>query len=207
MLRFAALMSLVLALAVRAVAGADDDFIVVYNLIQQADTLRETGQVARRPARLRRRPAEAGRAAPQLSDLERAGHRLPPPLRGGKTGRLAAAIRPAPTPAARHLLPRLPPTLRHGELAPSGEVISQFNALNAQIAQLAGDKKLLEARLREALSAQPAPVDPKELQQAVERISAAAGNQQGAAGHAGTTAGRAEKPRGQASSPRRRSPR
>jgi chromosome segregation ATPase len=57
-------------------------------------------------------------------------------------------------------------------LAPNGEVVAQFEQLNLQIQRLSSDKELLEAKLREALSAQPAPVDPREFQSAIERITA-----------------------------------
>jgi chemotaxis protein MotB len=56
--------------------------------------------------------------------------------------------------------------------APSSEVLEQFNGLNARIQQLATEKQGLEAKLREALAAQPAPVDPRELQDAADRIAA-----------------------------------
>jgi len=55
--------------------------------------------------------------------------------------------------------------------APANEVIAQFNALNEEIGSLRGEKQRLEARLREALTAQPAPVDPQELKRAVDRIT------------------------------------
>ncbi len=161
-------MGLVIALATRAFAGADDDFIVVYNLIQQADASRDGGQisVARRAyAEAQQKLAELRRSYPTWNERVIA-YRL------RYVAEKLASLPPDPNAAEPAKDPVVPasPGVPASELAPSGEVISQFNALNAQIAQLAGDKKLLEARLREALSAQPAPVDPKELQQAVERI-------------------------------------
>ncbi|HTH50244.1 MAG TPA: hypothetical protein VMB21_22215 [Candidatus Limnocylindria bacterium] len=169
MLRFAALMGLVVALALRARAGADDDFIAVYTLIQQADTSRESGQlsVARRAySDAQLKLTELRRSYPTWNERVIA-YRL------RYVAEKLAALPPDPAaaePASATPAPTAPGTPAT-ELAPSGEVITQFNALNAQISQLAADKKLLEARLREALTAQPAPVDPRELQQAVERIS------------------------------------
>jgi chromosome segregation ATPase len=169
MLRFAALMGLVILLAARAFAGADDDFIAVYNLIQQADASRDAGQVgaARRAyADAQQKLAELHRSYPTWNERVIA-------YRQRYVAEKLAALPPDPNAAepARPAAPATAPGVPAAELAPSGEVISQFNALNAQIAQLANEKKLLEAKLREALSAQPAPVDPRELQQAVERIS------------------------------------
>ena len=169
MLRFVALMGLVAALAARAFAGADDDFIIVYNLIQQGDTSREAGQpaVARRAyADAQQKLAELRRSYPTWNERVIA-YRI-----RYVAEKLAALPAGEPVPEVTRTEPATTaPGVPAGELAPSGEVITQFNALNAQISQLAGDKKLLEAKLREALTAQPAPVDPRELQQAVDRIS------------------------------------
>lgn len=169
MLRFAARMGLIAALAVHAFAGADDDFIAIYNLIQQGDTSKDTGQlsIARRAySDAQQKLGELRRSYPTWNErviayrLRYVAEKLAslPP-----DDATAEPAKNSPSPTA-HGTPA-------GELAPSGEVITQFNALNAQITQLATDKKLLEAKLREALTAQPAPVDPRELQQAVERIS------------------------------------
>jgi tetratricopeptide (TPR) repeat protein len=47
---------------------------------------------------------------------------------------------------------------------------AQIAALNEQIAKLQANNSLLEAKLKEALSAQPAAIDPRELAKAEERI-------------------------------------
>ena len=161
-------------LSFTARAGADDDFIAIYNLIQQADNYREAGQVA--TAR------EAyGNAQKRLRDLQRAypswnervvNYRLR--YVSEKLSALPdAGPQPAQTPAGT--ITNSPagtaPAPDTSALAPAGEVIEQFNALNAEIGKLNNEKKLLEAKLREALTAQPAPVDPKEFQQAIDRIT------------------------------------
>ncbi|MCZ7634975.1 MAG: hypothetical protein M5U12_02250 [Verrucomicrobia bacterium] len=46
-----------------------------------------------------------------------------------------------------------------------------MNALGEQVNQLRAERDLLQAKLREALSAQPAAVDARELAQATERIA------------------------------------
>ena len=173
MFRTAVLLALASALLWRASAGADDDFIAAYNLIQQSDTFRETGQVssARRGY---------GEALTRLRELQRSyptwnerviAYRLRYVTE--KLGALPETPATAVLPAGSDAAPTVATTVRDpSELAPSGEVITQFNTLNTQITQLAAEKKLLEAKLREALTAQPVPIDPRELQQAVERISA-----------------------------------
>jgi hypothetical protein len=145
--------------------GPDDRFIEIYNLIQTADqnqnprTARQMYEQAQEKLRGMQRdyPIWNERVinyrlrytADKLANLAK----LPlPPESGGNGG--VAATNPVPS-----------------AIAPSGEVITQFNELTQQIRLLQTDKQLLEAKLREALSAQPAPVDPREFQAAIERIA------------------------------------
>lgn len=152
--------------------GADDAFIRVYNLIQQADAHRETGQVS--AARDAYTEAKAGlevlrRNYPAWNErvvgyrLRYVAERLDALKKLPESaGKPPATVAPSGSGASKPV----------PGLAPEGEVVAQFQQLNLEIERLAADKKLLEARLREALSAQPAPVDPKEFQSALERITA-----------------------------------
>jgi hypothetical protein len=147
-------------------AGPDDQFIAIYNLIQTSDAQRDGGRMS---------DAYSGyaHAQEQLRKLQQAhptwnerviNYRLryvAEKLEALKAYAKTEAEKPAATTNA----------VPADQLAPSGEVITQFNNLNAQIRRLSDEKQLLEAKLREALSAQPAPVDPRELQAAVEKIS------------------------------------
>jgi chromosome segregation ATPase len=151
--------------------GPDDQFIVAYNLIQQADQSRDVRAAARLYEEAQVQLRRIQRGYPNWNErvinyrIRYCGEKL--------TGlQEALAKAPAPTNAPTAATPGtatqpLPPAN-----APSGEVLTQFNDLNDRIRRLASEKQLLEAKLREALSAQPAPVDPRELQAAVERISA-----------------------------------
>jgi chromosome segregation ATPase len=152
--------------------GADDAFIRVYNLIQQADAHRETGQVS--AARDAYAEAKAGlevlrRNYPAWNERV-VGYRL------RYVAERLDALKKLPESAAKPPATAAPSGSGASKsapgLAPEGEVVAQFQQLNLEIERLAADKKLLEARLREALSAQPAPVDPKEFQSALERITA-----------------------------------
>lgn len=69
------------------------------------------------------------------------------------------AARPASEPEAASAPTRADPAL-----------LQELEVLRQQVAQLQSDKALLEARLREALSVQPAAADPRELAQAQNRI-------------------------------------
>jgi len=154
--------------------GADDAFIRIYNLIQQADANRETGQWS--SARDAYTEAKSGlevlrRNFPTWNERV-VSYRLryvTERLETLKT-KPEASEKPATAPATGATVASnaAPATA----LAPNGEIIAQFEQLNLQIQRLSSDKQLLEAKLREALTAQPAPVDPKEFQSAIERITA-----------------------------------
>ena len=163
---------LFLAVAGVAHAGADDDFIAIYNLIQQADSFRESGQAATA------REAYSN-ALKRLHELQRSYPTWNERVINYRLRYVAEKLSGLPETAAPiSVAPSAPAAVALGglvntnNLAPAGEVIEQFNTLNAEIGRLSADKKLLEAKLREALTAQPTPVDPKEFQQAVERIAA-----------------------------------
>ena len=139
-------------------AGPDDDFVEIYQLIQQTDAQRENGRFTE---------ARAGyeRAKTLLLALKKGypewNERVIAYRLRYVAEKLAAdpAAPPGSTPGAA------------AEAVPEGEVLTQFRNLHGEITQLRGEKQRLEAKLREALTAQPAPVDPKELQAAVERIT------------------------------------
>ncbi len=150
--------------------GPDDQFIVAYNLIQQADQSRDVRAAARLYEEAQVQLRRIQRGYPTWNErvinyrIRYCGEKL--------TGlQEALAKAPAPTNAPAAATGTTTPVLPAPD-APSGEVLTQFNELNDRIRRLASEKQLLEAKLREALSAQPAPVDPRELQAAVERISA-----------------------------------
>ncbi len=150
-------------------AGPDDDYIAVYRALSSADTEQLQGHttLARRQFQeARERLLALHKAYPSWNEKV-VGFRLryidekltelgPETAGSGVT-----------TPETTS-----PANIQRPALAPEGEVLDQFNRLNQQIGELTRDRQALEAKLREALSAQPAPVDPRDLQQAVEKISA-----------------------------------
>lgn len=152
--------------------GADDAFIRIYNLIQQADAHRETGQFS--AAQEAYTEAKAGlevlrRNYPAWNERV-VGYRMR--YVAERLDALKKLPESAAKPAGAVAAPAKAPPRAGESLAPEGEVVAQFQQLNLEIERLAADKKVLEARLREALSAQPAPVDPREFQSALERITA-----------------------------------
>jgi chromosome segregation ATPase len=157
---------LALVWAVRVCAGPDDDFITIYNLIQVTDSQNSAGRVVD----AREGYLKAQQLLRQLQKSYPAWNERVIAYRLRYVAEKLAAIPETPADAPKPADPAKPAP-KNEELAPAGEVIEQFNTMNAQIAKLAAEKQVLEAKLREALTAQPVPVDPKELQSAVEKIS------------------------------------
>jgi chromosome segregation ATPase len=154
--------------------GADDAFIRIYNLIQQAEAHRETGQwsSAREAFTEARSGLEVLRRNYPTWNERVVAYRIryvSERLEALKTAPEAPGKPTSPPAVSGLAASNAPPA---AALAPNGEVVAQFEQLNLQIQRLSSDKELLEAKLREALSAQPAPVDPREFQSAIERITA-----------------------------------
>jgi Flp pilus assembly protein TadD len=150
----------------------DDQYVQLYNLIQEADTLNHSNQAG--PALAKYLDAQTTlqkfrklypdwnstvvnyRLNYLASKIAELSARTPPPAPP------AAAARPATGGPARPLLPP----------AEKNAIESQLRALQNLVEQLQADKLVLEARLKEAFAAQPAAADPRELAKAEEKIRA-----------------------------------
>lgn len=154
--------SVALFLSSRLLAeGPDDRFIDVYNVIQQADQSPD-----KRAARQMYEQAQTG-----LRALQRDYPAWNERVVSYRLRYTAEKLKSLPPAAPEPSNPVTPGAQPPAAVADSGEVITQFNQLSLQIRMLQSDKQLLEAKLREALTAQPAPVDPREFQAAIERIA------------------------------------
>ncbi len=180
MKRFAALAVLFLALTLspaRAQQGADDQYLIIYSLMQQADSLNTAGRSSEALAGfveaqgelrkfqqvypdwspkivnfrlnyLAEKIAELTPQVPQVPTIPQSGT---PPVPATN----------APPPAASK--PAVPP-------ATGADFEARLQALQAQVQGLQADNTTLEARLKEALATQPAMMDPRELARAQEQI-------------------------------------
>src|SRR5579872_3222339 len=196
MKRFLALVLLsVLALLPAARAdGPDDQYVVIYSLIQQGDTLNQKGQLA--PAMAKYVEAQSAlkkfqggypdwnpkvvkfRLKYVAAKIDELSSKAPPAAStnaspavptnapaGGETNTAPA------TPVSGAAQPANPPATNAAPpLSSDNGADAQIKALSEQIRHLEADKVLLEAKLKEALSAQPAAVDPRELAKAEEKI-------------------------------------
>jgi tetratricopeptide (TPR) repeat protein len=155
--------------------NADDQYVRIYNLIQQADAL------ANQPAAALERYREAQAALQQFQTanpgwnpkvvnfrstyLESRIFALQPRSPG------APAARPAPTPAtpAPTIKPATITTVPPKTNAAS-DIERRLASLQEDVRRLQADKSTLESKLKEALATQPAAVDPRELAKAQEQV-------------------------------------
>ena len=148
--------------------GPDQQYIGIYAAIQDGDRLLAAGQ----------HKAALGKYFEAQTALQRLQSAYPdwnPRVVRFRLNYLADRIAVASGRAQPPLVPG-PVGLGSGaEAAPAAVrpdpvLVQELEVLRQQVAQLQSDKALLEARLREALSIQPAAVDPWELARAQNRI-------------------------------------
>src|SRR6266550_9529424 len=139
------LLALLCGSAVLRADGPDDEYLRIYNLIQQADALAEGGRGEL--ARQNFLEAQTG-----LDRVQKAYPGWNEQVVQFRLNYVMEKLGPAKTTHA------------------SAEPADRMKLLLEQIRQLAADKELLQAKLKEALSAQPAAVDPRELARSEEKI-------------------------------------
>ncbi len=176
MKRFFAFVLVLCASLVGAQAqGLDDQYVQIFNLIQEADSLS-----ASQPAKALAKYVDAQNA---LLRIQKGSPDWNPKIISFRLAYIAARIggistnAPAPAaatgtdtnkvavsadtnaPPAPAQVPTVPPELQ-----------AQITSLNEQVRQLQADRIVMEAKLKEALAVQPAQADPMELAKAQERI-------------------------------------
>jgi len=141
----------------------DDQFVRIFNLVQQADASAEGGQ----SERARQNYLEAQEGLKNLQKSHPTWNEKVIQFRlnyiAQKLNSLTAVTRPE---TAREV--QKPATAS----PTADESDGQIKMLQEQIRKLSAGRDLLESRLKEALSAQPASVDPRELTKAEDRIKA-----------------------------------
>jgi Tfp pilus assembly protein PilF len=156
----------------------DETYVQIYSLIQQGDQLLNAGQpeaAALKFSQAEERLKEFKTANPSWNPkiisfrLRYVAERLQQ-AREGRPSETATA-RPATPPRPRPVEPPAPAPAPATTPMPAADDARALTApLERQIRQLEAEKATLEAKLREALSAQPAAVDPRELARAQEQI-------------------------------------
>lgn len=164
-----------LSLVENRAAGPDEAYVDAYQLIQDADTLAGGGQRDR--ALEKYRDAEAALKTIQTSfpnwnpkTIEFRLHYIEQQLNRPAVPEATPANRASRPAALPHSLPAAKPAIM-----PKAELLArdqQISNLTEQIRILEGERNTLNAKLREALAAQPAATDPRELAKAEDRIKA-----------------------------------
>ena len=180
MKRFAAIVGLVLAIALppaHAQQSPDDQYISIYSLIQQADTLQTAGQPRAALSGYTQALAELQKFQKMFPDWDAKIVSFRLNYLTEKVNSLAAQFpagtqigtpsTPAPTNAAASALP---PATNTVSTAPDADVEIQLVALSAQVRGLQADNETLQAKLKEALGAQPAMADTQELARAQAQV-------------------------------------
>ena len=144
----------------------EEQYVRIYGVMQSAETLDGSGQMAAALARYRE--AEAA-----LQGFQKMYPDWNPRVVKYRLEFLAAkiAVASAKTPAAASKPePTAAPVTPAANPEAAAGLQNQLATLEATVRQLQGDKTLLEARLKEALAAQPAAADPRELARVQEQL-------------------------------------
>lgn len=144
-----------LGLTAAGAAGPDDRYVELFSLIQEADRLAATGQP--REAITRYLEAQAGLKQMQVSFPE-----WSPKVVAFRLSYVTSRLEP---------LTQKPATPAAPKLSPGEALTNQLRQLQEETTRLGNQNALLEAKLREALSVQPAASDPRELLKAEDRIA------------------------------------
>ncbi len=132
--------------------GPDDQYVRIYDLIQEADSLVASGQ--RSLGRDKYLEAQSA-----LQDLHKANPAWNEPVVQFRLKYISEKLQPSASPAAAGATVLSP-----------GAGANVVTELQDQIRQLTMDKELLQARLKEAFAAQPASADPREMARSGEVI-------------------------------------
>ncbi len=141
--------------------SADDRYVRVYGIIQEADRLADTGQT-------RQAITKYLEAQVAVKDLQTSFPGWNSQLVSYRLEYISGRLEPLTRKAESTPAPKGPSPAEEA----AALTAKQLSALQTEIAQLAAQNSLLEAKLREALTVQPAAVDPRELAKADERIKA-----------------------------------
>jgi len=141
--------------------GADEKYVQIYNLIQEAETAKEAGHAQQAFAKY----SEAQTALKHFQTVHPHWNNQ---VVNFRLNYIAARLAPL---AEKFAQTNPPPVLAEIEALPAGGVATnQLKALQEEIGRLTARNALLEAKVKEAFSVQPAASDPRELAKAEEQI-------------------------------------
>ena len=184
---FALLTLLVVGVLTARGQSSEDQYVRIYNLIQQADALSLSGKpdlalpkYLEAQTSLQRihklNPTWQPKVVSfrlryleeKISDIPNAKPAAPVVSTIHIVGTPTPVEATPPKPAV--VSPQLPPLPEARATSPSPEVLRQMAALQDDLRKLQAEKTILESKLKEAFATQPAAVDPRELMKAQEKI-------------------------------------
>lgn len=174
MKRYWILLVLLLGVVGARADGPDDQYISVYNLMQEADKLVEGGQIREALPKYLQAQSTLQRLQKAYPDWNTKMVSFRLTYLSGKVNALSARV-PAPgTNAPAMIGKKAAPVPANAPPEPAkavpGDWENQLATLNDQVRQLQADKAVLEAKLKEAFAVQPASVDPRELAKVEEKL-------------------------------------
>ena len=158
MTRLPLLICLVLvAAALRAFAeGPDDQYLRIYELIQQGDSLAFSGQSSQSMAKYVEAQTALQKFQKGYPDWNDQIVKFRLNYLEGKISALASQLPAAAGPQAVATGKPSAPSTPSAQPAVSPELQNQINALSDQVRQLQAERTVLQAKLKEAFAAQPA---------------------------------------------------
>ncbi len=139
----------------------DDKYVRIYSLIEEADKQNEAGQA-------RQAVTKYLEAQVAIKDLQQAHPEWNSKLVGYRLEYISSKLEPLSKKVGSQGTTTASPA---GEARSAAHTpASQVEMLREEIGRIAAQNAMLEAKLREALSVQPAAIDPRELAKAQERI-------------------------------------
>jgi Tfp pilus assembly protein PilF len=162
----ALVLTLVLSILCARADVLDDQYVRIYNLIQEADLLNSNGQVNQSLSKY----LEAQNALQKF-------HRINPDwnpkvvnFRLTYLNTKVAAASAQPISADKSAKTATASSTNAANSAFSGQLEHQLNSLKDQVHQLQSEKIILESKLKESFSAQPAAIDPHELTKSQDQV-------------------------------------
>jgi hypothetical protein len=151
--------------------SADDQYVRIFNLIQEADSLANASQTPTALAKFQEAQIALLRFQKGYPDWNPSIVKFRLSYIGSRIAELGPKVPAAgAAPSATGVKPPAGQTQApQPGLSPETQMRNQIATLNEQVRQLQGDKSLLESKLKEALSVQPAAVDAREVARAGEQ--------------------------------------
>lgn len=174
MKRFLALLVLVSWVPSVLADGPDEDYIGIYSIIQKGDALNNSGDKAKAMEQYLAAQSALKKFQSVYPDWNSKiiGYRAQ--YLSTKITEISTKTPPATIvmpPATANLTPTQAPPTTPAIPATNVEVADPLKSLQDQVGRLNAEKVLLEAKLKEALAAQPASLDPGELVKAQQQIT------------------------------------